>query len=138
MRKLLFFPLLFVSLLISPSYAQNLCSYATKIVNATEVDAREIFRDRVKGYEFSGVGEIADIKPSKNSLLEFYIRSCDNRLIVNLFVKNTTLNTGFRVGQPVKFQGKCMDMKKSVFRDTYQKNVYLLFENADVWQAGSY
>lgn len=116
----------------------NICSYAYKIVNATEVEARDLFKERLQGYEFTGVGEIAEIKPAKNSLLEFYIRSCNNRLIVNLFVRHTTLNTGFKIGQSVKFRGKCMDMKKSVFKDTYQKNVYILFDNADVWSSGNY
>jgi RecG-like helicase len=116
----------------------NICSYAYKIVNDTEVDARVLFREHVQGYEFTGVGEIAEIKTSKNSLLEFYIRSCNNRLIVNLFVKHTTLNTGFKIGQSVKFRGKCKDMKKSVFRDTYQKNAYILLDNADVWSSVNY
>lgn len=131
------FTFLFVFLIMSvyQIHAEdNICISASKLVNMTEVEAKEVFGKDLRNYHFSGSGVIRDIKGDpKDSWLDFYV-SCGNDVIINFSTKNAGLITAYKIGQPVKFSGRCIKMKKGVYSNAPQRYVKLTFENMSLFE----
>lgn len=119
----------FVSVLFSPLHAgaQPICDWVSMFIDGTEARANDLFRERIQGDEFTVTGSVMEVKINKNSILNFFIASCGNQAFTTFVVKNTPLNCDFRIGQRVKFVGKCMSMKKGDLRSTSKRHVLFFF-----------
>ena len=96
---------------------ENICVIAQKLVMATEVAATEMYEREMSGRLFRGTGAINDIKGDpRNPYLKFFI-SCGNDVIINFEIRNAGIMT-YKVGQQVSFSGKCINMKKGIYKNT--------------------
>jgi hypothetical protein len=110
---------------------ENICVLAGKLVMATEASALETFNREMKDHLYRGTGSLNDIKGDpRNSYLKFSI-SCGNDVIIMFEVKNAGL-MNYRVGQQVSFSGKCISMKKGVYKNTGNRYVLLGFDNTNI------
>jgi hypothetical protein len=133
MYKIYIFFITFILLTPSYIYAQPICSWVQRLLNETESSAEDLFRKKLQGDEFTVIGTIMDVKIGKDSLLEFYISSCNNQMLTTFLCRNTKLNSNFKIRERIKFIGKCTNMKKGALKSTGQRFVWFFFENVDVW-----
>jgi hypothetical protein len=67
--------------------AQPICDWGSKLIKETEAGADDLFQKHLQGDEFTVIGKIMDVKIGKNSLLEFYTSSCNNRVLITFYVR---------------------------------------------------
>lgn len=125
MKKAAF--LIFVVFLFSASSVfawGDLCEDASKTPYMTLVELDKFFMDELLGKSFTGKGIVRDVRPYTSSEYTVVV-DCLNDILVNV-VWSSSWAKDLKVGDEVRFSGRCAHSFRRAYRDT--QKTYQLFE----------